>query len=94
MNINKVLVIGSGTMGCGIAAQVANAGIRVTMLDLPSKEGTRNQIVEKAKERILNSRPPLLLEKNKIGDVISMIDSSYEYFNTALTLGIDMTRPE
>ncbi len=70
MNINKVLVIGSGTMGCGIAAQVANAGIRVTMLDLPSKEGARNQIVEKAKERILNSRPPLLLEKNKI-DLIS-----------------------
>ena len=66
MNINKVVIIGSGTMGSGIAAQVANAGISVTLLDLPSKEGSRNQITENAKEKILNSRPPLLLEKNKI----------------------------
>ena len=29
MNIKKVVVIGSGTMGSGIAAQVANAGIPV-----------------------------------------------------------------
>ena len=53
MNIKKVVVIGSGTMGSGIAAQVANAGISVTLLDLPSNEGSRNQITEKAKERII-----------------------------------------
>ena len=53
-------------MGSGIAAQVANAGISVTLLDLPSKEGPRNQITENAKNRILKSRPPLLVEKNKI----------------------------
>ena len=50
-------------MGSGIAAQVANAGISVTLLDLPSNEGSRNQITEKAKERIIKSRPPLLVEK-------------------------------
>ena len=65
MNIKKVVVIGSGTMGSGIAAQVANAGISVTLLDLPSNEGSRNQITEKAKERIIKSRPPLLVEKTK-----------------------------
>ncbi len=65
MNIKKVVVIGSGTMGSGIAAQVANAGIDVTLLDLPSKEGSKNQITENAKERILKSRPPLLVEKEK-----------------------------
>ena len=70
MNIKKIAVIGSGTMGCGIAAQVANAGIPVSLLDLPSAEGSRNQIVENAKERILKSRPPLLIEKSKI-DLIS-----------------------
>ena len=70
MNINKVVIIGSGTMGSGIAAQVANAGISVTLLDLSSKEGSRNKIAENAKERILKSRPPLLVEKNKI-DLIS-----------------------
>ena len=53
-------------MGSGIAAQVANAGIPVTLLDLPSKEGPRNKITENAKKRILKSRPPLLVEKNKI----------------------------
>ncbi len=52
-------------MGSGIAAQVANAGINVTLLDLPSEEGSRNQITENAKERILKSRPPLLVEKEK-----------------------------
>ena len=65
MNIIKVVVIGSGTMGSGIAAQIANANIDVTLLDLPSKEGSRNQITENAKERIKKSRPPLLVEKNK-----------------------------
>ena len=65
MNIKKVVVIGSGTMGSGIAAQIANANINVTLLDLPSKEGSRNQITENAKERIKKSRPPLLVEKNK-----------------------------
>ena len=57
-------------MGSGIAAKVANAGIPVTIIDLPSKEGSRNKITENAKERILKSRPPLLVEKNKI-DLIS-----------------------
>ncbi len=65
MNIKKVVVIGSGTMGSGIAAQIANANINVTLLDLSSKEGSRNQITENAKERIKKSRPPLLVEKNK-----------------------------
>ena len=66
MDITKVVVIGSGTMGSGIAAQVANAGISVSLLDLPSTEGLRNQIAERAKERILKSHPPLLVEKSKI----------------------------
>ena len=70
MDIKKVVIIGSGTMGSGIAAQVANAGIPVSLLDLLSKEGSRNQIAETAKERILKSRPPLLIEKNRI-DLIS-----------------------
>ena len=65
MDIKKVVVIGSGTMGSGIAAQVANAGISVFLLDLPSNEGSRNKIVENAKERIVNSHPPLLVEKRQ-----------------------------
>ena len=66
MDIKKVVVIGSGTMGSGIAAQVANADIEVMLMDLPSKDDERNKIAENAKERILKSRPPLLVEKTKI----------------------------
>ena len=66
MKINKAVIIGSGTMGSGIAAQVANAGIPVVLLDLPSKDGSRNKITENAKEKILKSRPPLLVTKEKI----------------------------
>ena len=60
MNIKKVVVIGSGTMGSGIAAHLCNADIPVVLLDL------KTEIAEKAKERILKSRPPLLFEKDKI----------------------------
>ena len=60
MKIKNVAIVGSGTMGSGIAAHLCNANIPVTLLDL------KTEIVEKAKERILKSRPPLLFEKSKI----------------------------
>ncbi len=63
MNIKKVVVIGSGTMGSGIAAHLCNANIQVILLDL------KTEIAEKAKERILKSRPPLLFEKSKINSL-------------------------
>ena len=34
MEIKKVVVIGSGTMGSGIAAHLCNANVPVTLLDL------------------------------------------------------------
>ncbi len=63
MKINKVVVIGSGTMGSGIAAQLCNANVPVTLLDLTT------EISEKARERILKSRPPLLVDKSKINNI-------------------------
>ena len=60
MNIKKVVIIGSGTMGSGIAAHLCNANIPVVLLDL------KTEIAEKAKEKILKSRPPLLFESSKI----------------------------
>ena len=50
-------------MGCGIAAQLCNANIPVTLLDLTT------EITEKAKERIYKSRPPLLINKSKIENI-------------------------
>ena len=49
MEIKKVVVIGSGTMGSGIAAQLCNANIPVTLLDL------KTEISEKARKRIYSS---------------------------------------
>ena len=46
--IKKVAVLGSGVMGSGIAAVLANAGIPVLLLDMPAKEGPRNAMAEAA----------------------------------------------
>ena len=63
MDIKKVVIIGSGTMGSGIAAHLCNANIPVTLLDL------KTEISEKARERIYKSRPPLLIDKSKINNI-------------------------
>ncbi len=63
MKIKNVVVIGSGTMGSGIAAHLCNANIPVTLLDL------KTEISENARERIHKSRPPLLIDKSKIKNI-------------------------
>ena len=51
-NIQRVVVIGSGTMGGGIAAHFANAGIPVHLLDISP------QVVSAGFERMTKSKPP------------------------------------
>ena len=63
MDIKKVVVIGSGTMGSGIAAHLCNANVPVTLLDL------KTEISEKARDRIHKSKPPLLIDKSKINNI-------------------------
>jgi len=63
MKIQNVVIIGSGTMGSGIAAHLCNANIPVTLLDL------KTEISEKARDRIFKSKPPLLLDKSKINNI-------------------------
>ena len=63
MQIKNVVVIGSGTMGSGIAAHLCNANVPVTLLDL------KTEISEKARERIHKSKPPLLIDKSKINNI-------------------------
>jgi 3-hydroxyacyl-CoA dehydrogenase len=50
--INRVVVIGSGTMGGGIAAHVANAGLPVYLLDITQT------VVSASLDRLKKSRPP------------------------------------
>ena len=63
MKFQNVVIIGSGTMGSGIAAHLCNANIPVTLLDL------KTEISEKARDRIFKSRPTLLLDKSKINNI-------------------------
>ncbi len=56
--IRKAAVIGSGVMGGGIAAHIANAGIPVVLLDIVPKDAkNRNEVAEKAIERLLKTDP-------------------------------------
>jgi 3-hydroxyacyl-CoA dehydrogenase len=74
--IRRVAVLGAGTMGAGIAAQVANAGLPVDLLDIapdqlaPEEErkglpldhpAVRNRIVRAGFERLRKARPPGLM---------------------------------
>ena len=64
--INKAAVIGAGTMGLGIAGQLANADVDVLLLDLPSDGANRNAVCERAIERLLDENQPGLLHKDKL----------------------------
>jgi len=78
MKINKVVIIGSGTMGSGIAAQICNADIPVTLLDLTT------EISEKARDRIYKSRPPLLIDKTKINNIkVGNINDNFDVVKDA-----------
>jgi 3-hydroxyacyl-CoA dehydrogenase len=57
-SIRKATVIGSGVMGAGIAAQFANAGIPVLLLDIvPAGATNRNVLAESAIEKMLKTEP-------------------------------------
>jgi 3-hydroxyacyl-CoA dehydrogenase len=77
--INRVAVIGAGTMGASIAAHLANAGIPAYLLDIVPRELTpkeeekglsldhpvvRNRIVEEGWERCVKARPANLFAKD------------------------------
>ncbi len=59
----QIAVIGSGTMGAGIAGQIANAGHEVLLLDLPG-ESEANAISAAAITRLIKSEPPALMHKS------------------------------
>jgi 3-hydroxyacyl-CoA dehydrogenase len=64
--IKKVGVLGSGVMGAGIAAHVANAGIPVVLLDIvPAGATDRNVLAAGAIEKMKKAKPaPFMSERN------------------------------
>jgi len=72
--INKVAVIGAGTMGGGISAHLANAGIPVVLLDIVTPNlseeekrdpAARNRLVENLYERMVKAKPANLANKDR-----------------------------
>ncbi len=62
--IRKVGVIGAGTMGAGIAAQVANAGVPVVLLDIvPPGANNRSALAEAAVARLLKVEPAAFMHQ-------------------------------
>jgi 3-hydroxyacyl-CoA dehydrogenase len=65
----KVVVIGAGTMGSGIAAHLANSKVHTILLDLPSEGEDKNKISNNAIVNIKKSDPPLLIERNCLNHI-------------------------
>jgi 3-hydroxyacyl-CoA dehydrogenase len=62
MNIENIAVIGAGVMGSAIAAQAANAGVPVLLLDIVPKDAAdRNAIAANAVKKLLETDPPPLM---------------------------------
>jgi len=62
MAFERVVVIGSGVMGAGIAAHCANAGCSVVLLDIvPDGADDRNQLADSAVKQMLKSDPEMLM---------------------------------
>ncbi|MBW6528936.1 enoyl-CoA hydratase/isomerase family protein [Sphingomonas sp. RHCKR7] len=56
--VKKVCVIGAGVMGAGIAAQVANAGVPVLLLDIVPRDATdRDAVAKGAVAKMLKTEP-------------------------------------
>ncbi len=64
MGIHKAAVIGAGVMGSGIAAQIANAGVPVLLLDVPAGNGgDRSALAKGAIQRMLKTDPAPFMHK-------------------------------
>ena len=62
--INKIAVLGSGLMGSGIACHFAGAGFEVILLDLPFTGPDKNQLVNAALKKALDTKPsPIYLKQ-------------------------------
>ncbi len=78
--IDKVAIIGAGTMGGGIAAHLANIGIPVVLLDIVPPDlseeekddpAARNRIVQSLFDRMAKARPANLARKDR-ADLITI----------------------
>jgi 3-hydroxyacyl-CoA dehydrogenase len=67
MRIAKLGVVGAGTMGSGIAALAASAGIPVVLLDVPGPENDRDAPARLGLERARKARPAAFMDVARAG---------------------------
>ena len=66
-DIKKAAVLGSGVMGSGIAAHLANAGVEVLLLDIVLKDNKdRNAAAKGAIERMKKQKPAPITHPDKV----------------------------
>ena len=64
MEIRKAAVIGAGVMGTGIAAQIANAGVPVLLLDIvPDNAEDRSILAKDALKKVAKTDPAPFMSK-------------------------------
>lgn len=71
-----VAVLGAGVMGSQIAAHLANIGLTVHLLDLPSPSNPKNAAVEAAFKKALKLSPPILFSEKQRGGLFSVTTTS------------------
>ena len=65
MRIRKVGIVGAGTMGGGIAALAASAGVPVVMLDVPASGNDRSAAARAGVERAKKSKPAAFMDVDR-----------------------------
>ena len=79
MRIAKLGVVGAGTMGSGIAALAASAGLPVVLLDIAGKDGDRNGPAKSGLERAKKARPAAFMDPARAALItIGNLDDSLE----------------
>ena len=79
MRIAKLGVVGAGTMGSGIAALAASAGIPVVLLDIAGPEGDRNAPAKAGLERARKARPAAFMDVSRAAMItLGNLDSDLE----------------
>jgi 3-hydroxyacyl-CoA dehydrogenase len=79
MRIAKLGVVGAGTMGSGIAALAASAGIPVVLLDVAGPQGDRNAPAKAGLDRARKARPAAFMDPARAALIsLGNLDDSLE----------------
>src|SRR5215813_2755473 len=65
MSVRRLGVVGAGTMGSGIAALAASAGVPVVLLDIPGTGLDRNAYARGGVERAKKAKPAAFMDPSR-----------------------------